>query len=344
MAVSKAVAVIMAGGSGTRFWPLSQPEYPKQFLKLAGEKSLIAETADRIAPIVGAENIYVCSVKSQAGLLKRELPQVSKLILEPQGRNTAPCLMLTAYELKKAGVTDDTVLVVLPADHFIQNQPAFEKVLTSAIAFAGEKNGLVTLGIVPTSPHTGYGYIETEAGPGPALKVKRFVEKPDRARAESFLKAKSFFWNSGMFVWRLGSLVEAFEKHCAKDWKTLNAEGPEAAYGKLTAAPIDTAVMEKADNLFLFPADIGWTDIGSWNAVYELRAKGTETVVISGDVQSIQSQNCLVHLPSGKSVALVGVQDLIVVEKDGKLLIARRDQDQLVREAAKAFETRPNRS
>ena len=343
MAGPKTVAVIMACGSGTRFWPLSQPTFPKQFLKLAGEKSLIAETAERIAPIVGGENIYVCSVEAQAPLLRRELPQVPNLILEPQGRNTAPCLMLTAYHLQRAGISDDTVLVVLPADHYIQDRPAFEKVIRAATELAREKDALVTLGILPTSPHTGYGYIETEGGAAPR-KVKRFVEKPDRAKAESFLAAKTFFWNSGMFVWRLGTLVRAFEKYCTADWKTLCAEGPAAAYPKLTAAPIDTAVMEKADNLFLFPADIGWTDIGSWNAVYELRAKSTENVVLSGDVKNIRSQSCLVHLPAGKSVALVGVEDLIIVEKDGQLLIARRDQDQLVREAAKAFETRPNRS
>jgi len=339
MAVPKSLAVIMAGGSGTRFWPLSQPDYPKQFLSLTGKKSLIAETAERILPLVGKGNLAVVSVEAQQALIRKELPEVSRLILEPLGRNTAPCLMLTAYTLLKEGVSGDTVLVVLPADHHIENRKAFEQLLGSAISFAAEKDSLVTLGIVPTSAHTGYGYIEAEPGKGPSLKVKRFVEKPDRKRAEEFLAAKNFYWNSGMFVWRLDSLVRAFERYCTADWKTLNAEGP-SAYSKLTAQPIDVAVMEKADNLYLFPADIGWSDIGSWNAVYELKGQAPSNLVMSGDVHSISSQGCLVHLSSGKSVALIGVKDLIVVEKDGQLLIAHRDQDQLVRDAAKAFETR----
>ncbi len=343
MAAPNVVALIMAGGSGTRFWPLSNGEYPKQFLKLTGEKSLLSVTMDRIAPVVGKENVWVCALASQKALFQKEVPEFKNLILEPQAKNTGPCLMLSAYSLLKQGFSEDAVMIVLAADHHIEKVETFQKLLLSAVALAREKECLVTLGIIPTHPHTGYGYIEADMSTRP-VRVKRFVEKPDQKRAEEFLRAKNFYWNSGMFVWRLGSIVKAFEKFCSSDWKALNSQGPEKAYPHLTSQPIDKAVMERADNIYLLPTEIGWSDIGSWGALYELRTeKEGANVVLSGNAKVIQSEGCLVHLPAGKSVALVGVKDLVVVEKDGHLLIVQKEKDQLVREAAKAFETTPRR-
>lgn len=339
------VAVIMAGGSGTRFWPASRPELPKQFLKLTGPKSLIAETADRVSKVVPRDAIYVCAGETQKSLLKGELPQ-APLILEPAGRNTAACLMLSVAHLLRAGAPLGTPMIALPADHYIQDTEAFAATLQQAMAFAADTHGLLTLGIVPTSPHTGYGYIEAgdPARGEVALQVRRFVEKPDRARAEEFLRKKNFFWNSGIFIWTLGAIRSAFEAHLSEPWSRLldasSAADIKKIYDGLPSLPIDTAVMEKADNLYVIPAKFDWSDIGSWDALHKLRAKSPEeNVTVSGDARAIESTGCLIDVPTGKKIALVGVKDLVVVESEGTLLICARDKDQLVREASKAFES-----
>lgn len=337
MAASKTVAVIMAGGSGTRFWPASRPDLPKQFLKLVGAKSLIQETFDRISAVVAPEDIHICAGASQKELFARELPSFKNLILEPEARNTAPCLMLSLHALLKSGYSADTVMVVLPADHHIQDTPGFEKVLKRAIGCARETGGLLTLGIVPTGAHTGYGYIEAPGAPAEVLKVKRFVEKPSQAKAEEFLEAGHYYWNSGMFVWTLGALEAAFAKHTPADWQKISAAGA-AAYKDVSPQPIDVAVMEKAQNIFVVPADIGWSDVGSWDALYQLRAKKPgENIVLSGQCASIESHGCLVKVSSQLKIALVGVSDLVIVEDKGSFLIVPRAKDQLVREAAKAL-------
>jgi mannose-1-phosphate guanylyltransferase len=236
-------------------------------------------------------------------------------------------------------------MVVLPADHHIARPTVFLELLERAIAFAHERGGLLTLGIVPTSPHTGYGYIESRAGTSPAKgiwEVERFVEKPDRARAEEFLRRKNFFWNSGIFVWRLSTLVEAFEAFLPEAWEAISGSRTETelerAYASVPAVPIDIGVLEKAENIFVLPADIGWSDVGSWDALFQLKRSGPDAqAFLSGEVRTIDSQRCLVRVPQGKRVALVGVEDLIVVEHEGTLLITRRDKDQLVRSVSEKF-------
>jgi mannose-1-phosphate guanylyltransferase len=342
MAAGEPVAVIMAGGSGTRFWPLSKPSLPKQYLKLLGDRSLIQETVARIAPLVSGSRVFIASGLGQAGLLREQLPR-TPLILEPQGRNTAACLILSVVELERGGVSPDTVMFVLPADHHIARGEEFLRLLRQAAELATSTRGLVTLGIVPTSPHTGYGYIEARAGGNGPREVARFVEKPTRARAEEFLRRGNFFWNSGMFIWTLGALREAFQRHMPEAWRRISsahtADELSAAYAATESVPIDVGVLEKASNLYVIPADIGWSDIGSWDALHGLLAKEPgDQVVLSGDARGVESRGCLVSVPAGKKVALVGVEDLIVVESEGTLLIARRDQDQLVREASKKFE------
>lgn len=332
------IALIMAGGSGTRFWPLSRARRPKQFLPLFGGKSLIAATADRVAPLV-KDGIYVVSTEAQQSLLETHLPHVSKshFFFEPEGRNTAPCLMYSLAELLRQGLSDDTVMFVLPADHFIRDEAGFRDVLATCARYAVKSGGLLTLGIVPESPHTGYGYIEAGAtADGEILRVKRFVEKPTRGRAEEFLKFGGFFWNAGIFIWTLGALRDAFEKFLPEEWKLVRERRPSLdVYRKLSKAPIDTAVLERSESLFVHPASIGWSDIGSWDALHGLHAKTPDAnVAASGRVAAIEAKGSIVHVPAGRKVTLVGVENLIVVEDGDNLLIASRAQDQLVKRAA----------
>lgn len=339
------VSVIMAGGSGTRFWPLSKKTFPKQYLKLFGNRTLIQQTADRLIPISGNDKIFICSGKSQAPLLKDQLPEIKNLILEPMARNTAPCLMLTVSHLLKKGFPLSTVMLVLPADHYIGDENRFREVLSRAVAFAGRTDSLVTLGIVPTSPHTGYGYIESGEPVEPnILKTRRFVEKPNLEKAQEFLKSKSFFWNAGIFAWSLASIVKAFEAYVPEDWKLIQTAHTDAeilaAFQKMKAQPIDTAVFEKARNVFTVPAEgIQWSDVGSWNALYEMQATSNPNVVVQGHVDAFESQGCLVNVSPERKIALVGVKDLVIVENDGILMIASREKDQLVRSAAEKLDT-----
>lgn len=331
------VSLIMAGGSGTRFWPTSTKSLPKQYLNLFGTRSLIQETVDRLLPLQKPEDIFICSGKSQWALLHEQLPEIKNLILEPVARNTAPCLMLSIREFLKRGYSDDTVVCVFPADHHMKNGDAFRSILKKAIAFAKTTDALVTLGIAPTSPHSGYGYIEaSEKAEDRVVPTKRFVEKPNTEKAREFLQSGSFYWNAGIFVWTLGSIKRAFESYLKDDWKNLlntNSDTEiEKTFATLKSQPIDVAVLEKAKNVYLAGAvDIGWSDVGSWNAIYELRSKENENVTMNGNVESVESSGCLVSVPEGRQVALIGVSNLIVIESNGRLLIVSRDKDQLVR-------------
>ncbi len=344
MAEANWLAVILSGGSGTRFWPLSRKTLPKQYLSLFGGRSLVQETADRLEGLVETKNLYTISTDSQRKLLETQLPQIKNHLFEPEGKNTAPCLMLTAVELLERGVSPEAVLAILPADHHIADKEAFRTAFRKAAAFAAKNDALVTFGIQPNCAHTGYGYIEAgdKAAGGELFKVRRFVEKPNEQKAQQFLKEGNFSWNSGMFVWRLKTIASAFEKFLGADWTKLrNAKGKDraAVYRTLTAAPIDTAILEKADNVYVLPASMGWSDVGSWNALFEMKAKDSSGhATLSGKAESFDSRRCLVSVPQGKTVALVGVEDLIVVESDGHILICRRDKDQLVRDASKKLD------
>lgn len=341
MAENDLAAVILSGGSGTRFWPLSRKHLPKQYLTLFGGRSLVQDTFDRLAGAVDPKNIYTISTRLQKPLLEAQLPEVDHHLFEPEGRNTGPCLMLTAIELMKQGRPPGTVLAVLPADHYIVDKEAFRQALKKAADYARREDALVTFGITPSHPHTGYGYIESgESVGGGVHRVKRFVEKPDRTKAETFLAAGTFHWNSGMFVWKLGTLVAAFEDHAAAAWNAiLSASDREKAYYELKAEPIDTMILEKAKNVFVVPARMGWSDVGSWSALFDLKPKdGQENCVLGGRAVALESRRCLVAAPKDRTVALVGVEDLIVIESDGYVLVCRRDKDQLVREAAKLLD------
>lgn len=340
------IALIMAGGSGTRFWPVSQKDLPKQYLRFSDEKSLIQLTIDRIRPLCNLKDIFISSTGAQRNLIREHLPDITNLILEPAPKNTASCLMLSVATLIKKGYPLNTPMMVFPADHTIGNQAQFLSLLKKAVAFASSHSALVTLGIIPTAPHTGYGYIEAETQnkDESIFSVRRFTEKPDRQTAETFLKKGGFFWNSGIFVWTLGSIAQAFEAYTSKSWnQILNCKSDEElnkVFSELPSLPIDTAVMERAQNVFVIPAgDLKWSDLGSWSALFDLKTKkASDNAFLSGTVKQIDSEGCLVQVGPNTKVALIGARNLVVIEHQGTLLIADKSQDQKVKDICQQFE------
>jgi mannose-1-phosphate guanylyltransferase len=340
------VAVIMAGGSGTRFWPVSTVSRPKQYLALTDDRSLIQHAVDRLSSIVSEDRIFVCAHESHEGLLREQFGKRLQWFLEPVGKNTAPCLMYSVAKLEMLGIGDSTVMIAVPADHFIRDVDRFRSYLLKASRYCGSHSVLGTLGIIPTSAHTGYGYIEAgKLMSDGVFEAKHFFEKPSAEKAEEFVQSRRFFWNSGMFVWKLSAIRDAFAAHAPSAWHTIRT-GVESnklkeAYSKISAQPIDTAVMEKAGNVVVTPAEsIGWTDLGSWGALYELEAQrtGATNIIQSGNAALVDSEGCLVRVESKKQIGLVGVKNIMVVEDGDKLLIVARDKDQLVRSVAVELE------
>jgi mannose-1-phosphate guanylyltransferase len=339
-------AVIMAGGKGTRLWPRSRERMPKHLLDILGERTLIRETVDRIAPLVPAERILIVTERSHASELIRQLPEIpaENILIEPVGRNTAPCIGLAALHILKRG--SDDVMLVLPADQSIGDETAFRRVITAAGAAAIGEDFLVTIGIRPTGPETGYGYFEqgdffsTIEGEG-IYRIRSFREKPPREQAERFIAQGGFYWNSGMFAWRASTIMKAIsrflpELHAGlmQIGEALGTDREEevvvAIYAGLKAVSIDYGVMEKAGEVLFIPGDFGWSDLGSWDALWEVSGKDENGNACRGPVIGIDAGRSLVHSP-GKLVALIGVDDLLVIETDDALLICRRGRSQDVR-------------
>lgn len=349
MAVNKPdqapIALILAGGSGTRFWPMSRKDLPKQYLPLTSSRSLIQETVQRLQPLCTSDRIFIASEKNQAKLLKQQLPELHNLILEPLPKNTAACLMLSVSTLLKLGFSMDCPLMVFPADHAIGNPTAFLTALTEALDFVQKQEALLTFGIPPTFPHTGYGYIECgDSEKNDICGVKRFTEKPNRETAEQFVKAGNYFWNSGIFVWTLRSIVTAFESFLGSSWSAIHGAQSESelaeCFKQLQAQPIDTAVLEKSSKVFVLPVHhLEWNDLGSWKALYDFKTSHPhENICLSGALKELHSEGCLIKVSPETHVALVGVKNLVVVQEGNMLLILDKDQDQKVKEISQHFE------
>lgn len=337
-------AVVMAGGSGTRFWPLSRVQKPKQLLALGpSESSLLRCTVDRVAPLVPKERVIVVTNARIADAVAEDLPDVPRtnILAEPQGRNTAPCIGWAAVRALHAD--PEAVLIVLPSDHHIEDETRFLAVLASAVA-AAQNGALVTCGIEPTRPDTGYGYLEVgaEAGNG-ARTCVRFVEKPDRARAEAFLASGHYLWNSGLFVFRADAILAAIRAHLpglAAELESVAsalAKGSDEAviaarYGQMPSISIDHGVMEKATDVLVVPGSFGWSDLGSYETAWELAPRDEAGNATRGDSTIlVDSQHNFVRAPEGKLVALVGVEDLVVVDTGDALLVMPRERSQDVR-------------
>jgi mannose-1-phosphate guanylyltransferase len=336
-------AVVMAGGSGTRFWPLSRRMQPKQFLPLAGGgRSLLAETVRRIRPLIPPERVLVVTAEPLAERARRELPEVppENVLAEPTGRNTAPCVGWTAAHVLRRD--PEGRLAVLAADHYVAREDVFLDVVRRALD-AAQGEVLVTIGIRPTRPETGYGYLELGEPLGEGVfRVRRFVEKPNRARAEQFLASGNFLWNSGMFFFRAAAIRAAIRAHLPGLGEALDrfddaaAQGREeevvrAEYGSLPSVSIDYGVMEKAAEVAVVPGDFGWSDVGNWTSAWELAPKDGLGNAVASDAVLVGSAGCYVRAPEGKVVALVGVRDLVIVDTEEALLVVPRERAQEVR-------------
>jgi mannose-1-phosphate guanylyltransferase len=335
------IALIMAGGVGTRFWPLSRTSKPKQFLNIASQRSMIQMTVDRLLPKIAMEDIYVVTGASQVALTQEHLPQMPRenIIVEPFGMNTAPCIALSAAYLQRRYASGD-VMVVLPADHLIKDQEAFLASLDAGEAAACQEQ-LVTFGIQPSYPATGYGYIEggDELQSG-MFNVKQFKEKPDVETAVQFLASGNFYWNSGMFMWKIDTILDAFAAHLPEVMPVLksinaawDAQGTNAdfaaPYAQMPKLPIDIGIMERAPRRVVIPVNYGWSDVGSWKALYDISETDANNNVLQADVQCINSSGCYVR--ADKTVALIGAENLIVVDTPDALLVADMKQSEAVK-------------
>jgi mannose-1-phosphate guanylyltransferase len=346
--------VILAGGRGTRFWPRSRTASPKQLLPFLGERSLLEETLERLRPIIPPERIFVLTNDHLVNAVRKQLPEVPKrqVLAEPVARNTAPCLGAAAHAIHS--MDPNAVLGVFPADHHIARPARFRALLKPAFAAAREGK-LVTLGIEPRWPETGYGYLEFpknyEAGGKSAVPVNRFREKPNLPTARKFVAAKRFYWNAGMFFWRAGVFLDAMRRYLPKtasvlaylpafDHKRFELAFRES-YPLCENISVDFAVMEKAATqrqvVGVGASDIGWSDLGSWNAVYELLPRDAEGNALRSASLALGAKRCYVEA-NGKLVALVGVEDLVIVDTPDALLVVRRDQAQRVGELVKLLE------
>ncbi len=335
---------IMAGGQGTRFWPLSRERHPKQFLAITGTRTMLQETVARLAPLARPEDVYVVCGRQYVELVRNQLPDLGRdqLIVEPVPRNTAPCIGLAALHLRR--MVGDAVMAVLPADHSIGRLEEFHEVLRLAGRLA--KDGwLVTFGIEPTFPSTGFGYIQRAgmiAGQeGKAsFTVAGFVEKPQLERATEFLASGEYYWNSGMFVWTVDTILEQFKRHMPElheillgidaDWN--NPEKREALFARAPRVSIDFGVMEKAEKVATIPCRLDWSDVGNWRAVEDLLCEDESGIAANTRCVQVGSRDCLVHSTSGKLVALVGAENLIVVETPDVILVCTKDKAEDVKQ------------
>ena len=346
-------AVIMAGGKGARFWPRSREKMPKHFLDILSERTMIRETVDRIRPLVPAERTLIVTGKSHAAELIRQLPEIppENILIEPVGRNTAPCIGLAALHILKR--VPDAVMLVLPSDHRIGDEAAFLRIMQAAAGAALQGDPLVTIGIRPTGPGTGYGYIEqgnpfSTSGADEIYRVRSIREKPPREQAERFLAQGGFSWNSGMFVWKASTIIEAIgrflpdlHRGLLQIREALGTDREEdvvrAIYTGQKAVSIDYGVMEKAKDVLVIPGAFDWSDLGSWDALWEVSEKDENGNVVRGEFIGVDAADSLIHSP-GKLVALVGVKDLLVVETKDALLICRRGRSQDVRKIVETLE------
>jgi len=347
--------VIIAGGKGTRFWPLSRAQRPKQLLKILSLKSLIDETAERVYGLGGRERTLIVTVAEQVGALKKELPALPKnnFLAEPLRKNTAPCIGLAALEVLRRDPKG--VMVVLPADHWVADGKGFRRTLKSAVALAKKHDQLVTIGIRPDYPETGYGYImrsgKLAAAGGAAFQVKKFTEKPNEASAKKLIRQGSL-WNSGIFVWKASLLLELLNRYQPDIGAALGRIGRAAAgksiakpsqtlrrtisreYGKMASISIDFAVLEKAGaegKVVTVEADFGWSDVGSWSAVHRMMGKDAHGNAGNGRWVQVGAKNCLIHSPD-RLVVLLGIDNAVVVDTPDAILVGDLNRSQEVRE------------
>lgn len=338
---------IMAGGIGSRFWPVSRTAYPKQFLDILGiGRTLIQGTFDRFSKFIPVSNIYIVTSEEYRHIVAEQLPDIpaENIICEPSRKNTAPCIAYISFKL--AALNPQGSLICAPADHIILDDTAFNKVCLEAMDFVVKHRALITLGIKPSYPNTGYGYIQFEQQPvsDNVFQVKTFTEKPNLEIAKTFLQSGDFLWNAGIFVWQIKNIVEAFEKYLPEMAELFVAEsghfnkpGEKEAIGRIypqcTNISIDYGIMEKADNVYIIPSSFGWSDLGTWNSAYDnMEHDYLGNAAAGKQIMVIDSTRCMVHVPNDKLVLLQGLDDFIVVDTKDVLLICKKEKEQEIKE------------
>ena len=338
----------MAGGVGTRFWPLSKTQRPKQFLDILGTgKTLLQDTFHRFTKSCPIENILIVTSEMYKEEIQKQIPEMEEeqILLEPTRRNTAPCIAYACYKIKKRN--ENANIIVAPSDHIILNDNEFQNIINEGLEFVEKNNSLLTLGIKPSRPDTGYGYIQFETEEVKEFsgisKVRTFTEKPNIEIANEFLKSGDFYWNSGIFLWSLKSILESFENNLP-EINTLFKEGLEfydtseetifiqKTYSVCRSISIDYGIMEKAENVYMLRSDFGWSDLGTWGSLFENSDKKEDNNVVMGDnILTYDSKNCIVNMPKDKLVVIQGLDNYIVVESDDTLLICKKDDEQQIR-------------
>jgi len=340
-------ALVLAGGSGTRFWPVSRRQRPKQLLSLDGGRSLLQATVDRLQPLVEPSSVWVCTTETLTRQVQEQLPLVpeDQILAEPEGRNTAPAI---GWSLRSIPAAErDEVVVILPADHRIEDRDAFLRTLETAERITREGDRVMTLGVHPVRPDTGYGYLELGAllDPDSGLrKVVRYTEKPDQATASRFVQSGNYLWNAGIFLFRAGLLLELLEAHQPDIARGLEAieRRPERIaelYPQLPSISIDHGVMEHLDEVVTLPLDCGWSDLGSWEALFEVLSRDANGNVVQGEVVSVDCQDSLLLAEEG-TIAVLGVEGLVVVKTRDSVLVLPKDRSQEIRKIVAALEER----
>ena len=341
--------IIMAGGTGSRFWPLSRLAKPKQFLDILGTgRTFLQQTFDRFSKIIPTENFFVVTSTKYKNLVLEQLPQLkeSQVLLEPIRRNTAPCIAYAAYKIKTK--SPNATLVVAPSDHVILKEEEFIHQIKNGLDFASENDVLLTLGIKPCRPETAYGYIQVKRkvdfnNLDNLYKVKVFAEKPDLQMAKLFVESGEFFWNSGIFIWSMAAITDAFNQHLP-DVSSLFEKGMKLyntvdevhfiskIYSELQSISVDYGIMEKAGNVYVLTADFGWSDLGNWGTLYENREKDDAGNVISGDnILIYDTKNCIINISGEKIAVLQGLDGYIIAESNDTLMICRREDEQQIK-------------
>ena len=341
--------VIMAGGVGSRFWPMSTTECPKQFIDVLGVgKSLLQLTMQRFAGICPPENVWVVTNADYVSLVQQQLPEIpaTNILSEPCRRNTAPCICYVSWRIKTADAKAN--IVVTPSDHIVTDTQEFQRVITSAMQFTAESDAIVTLGMKPTRPETGYGYIQADLSSATMrnkeiFRVDSFREKPNLETAQQYIRQNNYFWNAGIFVWSAATIVNAFRLYAPtinmlfeniKD--TLGTAQEQAVidriYPDCESISVDYAIMEKAEDIYVMPADFGWSDLGTWGSLLTLSDKDSNgNGTIGPDIKMIDSHNCIVHTTGERQVVIQGLDGYIVAEKDGTLLICKLSEEQRIK-------------